>query len=184
MIRIVWRRLDVPGLEWAEIDRGESSSRLAGCAVVVEDGVSHRLEYAIQLDAAGRTRTVRIDAWVGAAAPVRIELAADGRGRWERDGAVVIDSAACLDVDLGFSPLTNSLPIWRLDLAPGAAQDIETAWLRFPGLDLIHGTQTYERLGERTWRYRSDGFEAPVEVDDDGLVVEYGAYWRAVGHEA
>ena len=184
MTRIVWRRLDVPGLEWAEIDRGERSSRLAGSAIVVEDGVSHRLEYAIELDAAGRTRTVRVDAWVGAAAPVRIELQADGHGRWERDGAVVIDSAACLDVDLGFSPLTNSLPIWRLGLEPGASQDIETAWLRFPGLDLIHGTQTYERLGDRTWRYRSGAFEAPVEVDDEGLVVEYGGYWRAVGREA
>ena len=139
MTRIVWRRLDVPGLEWAEIDRGASSSRLAGSAIVVEDDVSHRLEYAIELDAAGRTRTVRVDAWVGAAAPVRIELQADGQGRWERDGAVVIDSAACLDVDLGFSPLTNSLPIWRLDIAAGGSQDIETAWLRFPGLDLIHG---------------------------------------------
>ena len=115
---------------------------------------------------------------------MRIELRADGHGRWERDGAVVIDSAACLDVDLGFSPLTNSLPIWRLGLEPGAAQDIETAWLRFPGLDLILGAQTYERLGERTWRYRSDGFEAPVEVDDAGLVLAYGGYWRAVGREA
>ena len=67
--RIVWRRLDVPGLEWAEIDRGERSSHLTGSAIVVEDDVSHRLEYAIELDAAGRTRKVRVDAWVGAAAP-------------------------------------------------------------------------------------------------------------------
>lgn len=183
MTRIVWRRLDVPGLEWAEIERG-AETRLAGSAIVVEGDVSHRLEYAIGLNAAGCTRSVRVDAWVGAAAPFRIDLRADGRGRWERDGGVVIDAPACLDVDLGFSPLTNSLPIWRLGLAPGATADIETAWLRFPGLDLVHGRQTYERLGERTWRYRSAGFEAPVEVDADGLVVDYGGYWRAVGHEA
>ena len=179
----MWRRLDVPGLEWAEIDRAESGSHLTGSAIVVEGGVGHRLEYAIGLDAAGRTRTARVDAWIGAAAPVRIELHADGHGRWERDGAVVIDSAACLDVDLGFSPLTNSLPVWRLGLAPGASADIETAWLRFPGLDVVHGSQTYERLGELAWRYRSAGFKAPVEVDADGLVSEYGGYWRAVWRE-
>ena len=184
MTRIVWQRLDVPGLEWAEIDRGVDASRLAGTAVVVQDGVGHRLEYAIELDAVGCTRSVHLDAWVGAAAPLRIDLRADGHGRWERDGLIVIDSPACLDVDLGFSPLTNSLPIWRLRLAPGTSRDIETAWLRFPGLDLIRGAQTYERVADRSWRYRSAGFEAPIEVDAAGLVATYGGYWQVVGREA
>lgn len=181
MTRIVWQRLDVPGLEWAEVERAPDATRMAGTVIVVEDGVIHRLEYAIEVDATGSTRTVQVDAHVGAAAPIRMDLHADGHGRWERDGQIVIDSPGCLDVDLGFSPVTNSLPIWRLGLEPGARRDIETAWLRFPGLELIHGSQTYERVGDRSWRYRSGDFEAELEVDAEGLVAEYGAYWRAVG---
>ena len=182
--RIVWQRLDVAGLEWAQVDRRPGGSTLAGTAIVVEDGVIHRIEYAVELDAGGRTRGAHVDAAIGDDLKLRIDLVADGGGRWQRDGGTVIDSPGCLDVDLGFSPLTNSLPIWRLGLAIGESRDLETAWLRFPGFDLVHGSQTYERLGERTWRYRSAGFEARVEVDADGLVAEYGGYWRAVGRGA
>lgn len=181
MTRIVWQRLDTPGLEWAEVDRRADGTGVAGVVLVVEDGVIHRIDYALELDAAGLTRTVVVDARVGAGPPVRFDLRADGQGRWQRDGVTVIDAPACLDIDLGFSPLTNSLPIWRLGLVPGASADIETAWLHFPGLDLRRGSQTYERISDRTWRYRSAGFEAPIEVDGDGLVIEYGSYWRAVG---
>ncbi|HEX7472832.1 MAG TPA: putative glycolipid-binding domain-containing protein [Candidatus Limnocylindrales bacterium] len=182
--RIVWQRLDVPGLEWAQIDRRADGSTLVGTAIVVQDQVIHRIEYSIELDASGRTRTAHVDAAAGDDAPLRIDLVADGHGRWECDGATVIDSPGCLDIDIGFSPLTNSLPIWRLGLEPGESRDIETAWLRFPGLDLIQGSQTYDRVGDRTWRYRSARFEALLEVDAEGLVTEYGRYWRAVGRGA
>jgi len=110
---------------------------------------------------------------------VVLELEADGRGTWRRDGAIVIDSPGALDVDLGFSPSTNSLPIRRLDLSIGKIQEIEVAWILFPSFEVQLGRQTYERLGERAWRYRSEGFEADLSVDEDGLVDRYFE-WRAV----
>jgi hypothetical protein len=91
----------------------------------------------------------------------------------------VIDDPLTLDVDLGFSPSTNTLPIRRLGLAVGATREIGVLWVLFPTFEIVAGRQTYERLGDRSWRYRSTGFVGDLDVDDVGLVETY-AEWRAI----
>ena len=104
-------------------------------------------------------------------------------GRWTRDGAPAPQVAGCLDVDLGFSPVTNTLPIRRLALAVGAAAPVRAAWLRFPGLELEPLEQVYRRLAPARYAYESAAgrFRAELEVDGDGLVTRYGDYWAALG---
>jgi hypothetical protein len=86
-----------------------------------------------------------------------------------------------VDVDLGFTPSTNLLPIRRLSLAVGAEASIRAAWLRFPGLELEPLEQVYRRESEHRYRYESGGgrFAAELEVDEFGLVARYGDYWVA-----
>jgi hypothetical protein len=182
--RVLWERTDIPGFEWCELARSESGGRFEGVALLAFEGVPYRVAYEIELDSDWRTRRVRVtsDGSGGANGPsgrTSFELTSDGAGRWERDGTVVIEASSAVDVDLGFSPSTNTLPIRRLDVAIGEQREIEVAWVLFPSLEVEHGRQSYERLGERTWRYRSVGFEADLEVDEDGLVERYYE-WRAV----
>jgi hypothetical protein len=120
--------------------------------------------------------------WRGGSHDGGIELESDGSGAWTLDDRPVFASPDALDVDLGFSPVTNSLPIWRLgaSLPIGESREIRVAWLLFPELEVVLGRQTYERLSDRVWRYRSEGFEAEVEVGEDGLVDEYAGLWRVV----
>jgi hypothetical protein len=40
--------------------------------------------------------------------------------------------------------------------------------------------QSYERLEERRYRYRSGRFTADLTVDDEGMVLQYGVTWKAV----
>jgi len=186
--RIVWQRLDVVGAEWCEVARTPEGIRIEGVALVGIDGDGHRIDYHLALDAAGRTRSVRIGARAGDHRS--LELDADGEGGWRVDG-VVLDVGArggdasppVLDVDLGFSPLTNSLPVWRFgpDTPVGSEQTIRVAWVLYPSLEVLVGTQSYTRLRERSWRYRSTGFVADLELDTDGLVDTYAGYWRAIG---
>jgi len=133
--RILWQRLDKPGLEWCEISRSPDRTQVAGVALVAHAGVPYRIEYAI------------------------------------------------VDVDLGFSPMTNSLPIWRLGLAPGETRAIRAAWVRFPEFTVEVLRQTYERADQFTYLYRSDGFEASLSIDNEGIVEEYGSYWRVVARQ-
>ncbi len=175
---ILWERSDVPGFEWLELTVEPDGDRLAGVAILAWEGSPCRVEYAIRLDVEGRTRHVRVTS-AGLGPRLELDLEADGAGAWRRDGRTLVGASSAVDVDLGFSPSTNSLPIRRLGLAVGERRDIEVAWVLFPGLDVELGRQSYERLDDRRWRYRSAGFEADLTVDEDGLVERY-AEWRAI----
>jgi hypothetical protein len=58
--RIVWRRLDVPGVEWCEVAATDDGIAIDGLALVDWEGVAHRVEYRVELDDAARTRRVSV----------------------------------------------------------------------------------------------------------------------------
>lgn len=177
-----WRRLDVPGREEARAFRMENGWQLSGKVHVDESGIVARLQYTIDCDVAWRTRSARIVAEVSDQ-PVRFDFAADGAGHWTRDGERVSEVDGALDIDLGFTPATNTLPIRRLNLAVGASAPVRSAWLRFPELRLERLEQTYTRESARSYRYRAivDGqpFTAVLGTDDVGRVLRYGDLWIA-----
>ena len=176
---IVWRRLDPPGHEATRLILAPRPG-LVGVAVFAWEGVPCRLEYAIECDERWRTRAVAVRGWTGAR-PVRIEISADEEGRWLLAGAPVPAVRGALDVDLAFSPSTNTLPIRRLGLAVGAESEVNAAWLRFPELTLEPLKQRYCRTGAATYRYESSGgrFHRDLEVDAEGLVLRYPGLWEA-----
>jgi hypothetical protein len=180
--RMRWRRLDVPGREEARVDRTATGWRLTGELDVEEAGVAARLRYAIDCDPEWRTRSAVIEGDAGGR-PIRFALAADGAGHWTRDGAPVPELAGALDVDLGFTPATNTLPIRRLALAVGESAPVRSAWLRFPELRLEPLEQTYTREAEESFRYQAlvDGepFTARLDTDALGRVHHYEGLWEA-----
>ena len=87
----------------------------------------------------------------------------------------------CVDVDLSFTPATNTLPIRRLGLAVWEEAEIAVAWLRWPELRVERVLQRYARLARDRYRYTQDEFESrSCRVDEHGLVLEYEGLWRAV----
>jgi hypothetical protein len=81
-----------------------------------------------------------------------------------------------LDVDLSFSPLTNTLPIRRLNLldAPvGTSRTVQVAWILLPSLEVIDSSQTYRVIGDHQLRFTSGDFGADIDVDDQGYVLRY-----------
>ena len=54
----------------------------------------------------------------------------------------------CVDVDLSFTPATNTLPIRRLGLDIGEEAEIHVAWLVWPELTVQPVLQRYTRLAE------------------------------------
>ena len=180
--RMRWRRLDVRGREEARADRTATGWRLTGELDVEEAGVAARLRYTIDCDPEWRTRSAAIEGEAGGA-PIRFALAADGAGNWTHDGTPVPELGGALDVDLGFTPATNTLPIRRLALAVGESAPVRSAWLRFPELRLEALEQTYTRETEQSFRYRAlvDGepFIARLDADAFGRVLRYEGLWEA-----
>ncbi len=177
-----WRRLDVPGREEAHVQLTATGWRLIGELHVDEAGVSAELRYEIHCDSEWRTRSALIEGEAAGEA-VRFALAADGAGQWTRDGAPLPDLAGALDVDLGFTPATNTLPIRRLGLAIGDTAPVRSAWLRFPELRLEPLEQTYTREAAQSFRYHAtvDGepFVARLDTDAFGRVLHYEGLWEA-----
>jgi hypothetical protein len=122
----------------------------------------------VETSAGGTTRTLR--------------LTVDEQRRWWDASGELQPLRGCVDVDLGVSPSTNTLPIRRLGLEVGAAAEIGAAWVRFPELDVTRLDQRYTRLDARRYRYQSlpDGRAYAIEVDDRGLVRRYEDGWERV----
>jgi uncharacterized protein len=179
-----WRRLDVRGAEEARVERSVTGWHLMGELQVEESGVAAVLRYSIECDAAWCTRSALIEG-TAAGKATRFELSTDGAGNWKSNGMTVPELAGALDIDLGFTPATNTLPIRRLALAVGASAPVQSAWLRFPELRLERLDQTYTREEERAFRYRAlvDGepFVARLDTDEFGRVIRYEGLWEAVG---
>ena len=180
--RICWKRLDVPGYEESLITRTTSGWQLTGELTVEEVELSARLRYRINCDENWLTRSAFIEGEANGNA-TRFDIISDGRGRWTNNAVAMPELSGAADIDLGFTPATNTLPILRLGLAVGETQPVRSAWLRFPELRLELLEQTYTREAPSIYRYAAmvDGkiFSAQLDVDEHGRVLKYEGLWVA-----
>jgi hypothetical protein len=175
-----WRRVGEFGAECCALGREGTDWWLAGTAVATLDGVPAAARYTVRCDAAWRTRAVAVTVSTGLSdRSLRLEVGDDGV--WRRDGRPLPELDGCVDVDLGVTPATNTLPIRRLGLAVGAQAEVVAAWVRFPDLSISPLRQRYTRLDADRYRYESgddaDTFRSELEVDDLGLVQRYEGGW-------
>ena len=121
----------------------------------------------------------KVAGWVGNET-VEIELSVDSARRWRLNGTECPAVAGCIDLDLGFSPSTNLLPIRRLGLAIGQEAEVRAAWLGFPSFTLEPLDQLYRRMDVATYRYESAGgrFVTELQVNVAGFVTRYPDFWQ------
>jgi len=176
-----WLRVNDTGLERYELLQSIDGWTLRGTILALATNGPAEARYEITCDQVWRTRRVEISLRDGAGER-RLSLASEN-GRWSANGRPSEAMQGCVDVDLAWSPSTNTLPIRRLALAVGQTSGpITAAWVRFPELILEPLPQEYRRIAERRYRYSSRGgeFVADLTVDDDGLVLDYEGLWRRV----
>jgi uncharacterized protein len=192
---LLWRRLDTAGAEHALVDDARG---LTGHGTILANApVPYTLTYELQTDeqwASGRLavraegvgwqRTVTLERAVGRWRVTAGErgdldkaLVSAGRARLLLPGADDPDTLdPALDIDLGFSPLTNTLPIRRLGLLgkpAGTSATITAAWVLVPALTVVAAQQSYTVLGGDRIRYSSGSFTAELTVDEQGYVIDY-----------
>jgi hypothetical protein len=160
------------------------------------DPVAYRLDYSLEAPQNFVTRRLHLEC-VGEGWWRCLTLARAGDRAWtceaEADGDVALDDpggdtdalSSALDCDLGYSPLTNTMPIRRSGLHRRAgAEDFLMAWVSVPDLGVHAMPQRYEHVrGEADGavvRYSSANFAAELELDPGGLVVLYPGLARRV----
>ena len=91
-----------------------------------------------------------------------------------RGGSPELEGTA--DCDLGFSPLTNAMPVLRDRLQrDGTAFEIDVAWVSVPDLTVHRDHQIYEPLAGDRIRFRSPeaDFERSILLTPQGFVLDY-----------
>lgn len=155
---------------------GAAGHRLAGAVQIIREETPVEIAYQVDCAPDWTTRSAVVEI---PALDVDLSIRVDA-GSWIVDGEPRPDLDGCIDVDLGWTPATNTLPIRRLGSAADARRTIRAAWLRWPELVILPSDQTYTRRRDRLWTYASGEFSAELEVDDQGVVVNYGSppIWR------
>jgi hypothetical protein len=177
---ILWRRVDFPGHEIATLDVLDEGWKLSGTAIFSSEHGPSRLDYVVICDSSWRTNSAQIRGVIGGDG-VNLIVSADVERRWHLNGVECGAVEGCIDIDLGFSPSTNLLPIRRLALDIGEEATITAAWLPFPSLRFELLPQLYRRDGDRTYHYESSGgaFVRTLEVNAVGFVTSYPDLWQA-----
>jgi len=196
----VWTGVEEWLAEAASIDLRDGGLTAAGTQLGAHPA-PYRVDYRLDASDGFVTRGLDLTA-VGEGWRRRLRLGHDGAGGWsaevEDDGdppegawdGELPDLSDALDIDLGFSPLTNSMPILRHELhRQGESRDFVMAWVSVPDLRVRASKQRYEHVragdGGATVRFLEvEGeFIAELELDADGLLVFYPALSRRVASD-
>ncbi|MDE1181760.1 putative glycolipid-binding domain-containing protein [Paraburkholderia sp.] len=174
MREVSWTSLDDGGIEHLALDIRDDGVFVESVVVAQHYGLHYRL----RCDAKWHVRYAYLKTMGGAT----LELHADGDGTW-RDGhglhLGMLDG--CIDIDIMATPFTNTLPIRRLTLAEGERRTLSAAYIATPDLRIARFEQAYTCIElDREYRYEglTTNFAAHLSVDDDGLVIDYPAYFR------
>ncbi|MGH2686575.1 MAG: putative glycolipid-binding domain-containing protein [Actinomycetota bacterium] len=186
---LLWRRADLTGIEGSFVEVDETTLSAHG-GVIASGTVPHQLTYRLETSAGFTTRRIVVRA-EGAGWRRDLDLRRDDDGAWTIDGRSgggdlppaggdAGSLKGCPDCDLGYSPLTNTMPVLRhrLHLEEGSTE-VDAAWISVPDLQVERLEQRYSHV-RRTdesavvrYETRSGSFTADIEVDRAGFVVRY-----------
>jgi hypothetical protein len=177
MTDYIWRSTGDAGFEHVRVDDSHPGWTVYDSMIVrAHDGNVRRGGYTLIVDKAWRALELRVMAETEPGSMIAQHLLADGNGAWtDSDERAIPSLAGCMDVDIAWTPLTNTLPVRRLDLRQGEPRDIDVVYLSMPDLAISRMRQRYTRLDAHRVRYESlaSGFSREITLDDDGFVESY-----------
>ncbi|MBP0579557.1 putative glycolipid-binding domain-containing protein [Labrys sp. LIt4] len=181
MPSILWKRLDLEGHDACRIVECDDGWDIAGNAVFDHQGDAANLAYRLNCDRSWLSRKATIGGWIGSRdIHILIERAADGH--WYVNGEKNVDFRGLVDIDLGFTPASNTNAIRRMNLEKGRQSESVAVWLDTEDWSVKALPQVYRRLDANTYDYSSPlhEYQAELSVSEFGLVVEYPALWRMI----
>jgi hypothetical protein len=182
---VVWNRLDVPGMDACRFQRASNGWTISGVAIFIADGSPAKLAYEIMCYTDWSTRVATVSGWIGKR-NMAIALERQEGADWFLNGAAMACASNLVDVDLGFTPATNTSAMRRLNLQQG--QEIETTALWLDTSDWMFKPlrQLYRRKSDSVFDYKSPlhGYQAELTVDAFGVITNYPQLWAVAKIES
>ncbi len=183
---LAWEWISQPGLEYLILNEEASGIRASGWIVATLDVKVVKIHYSVECAAGWRFQQLQMDLESEAGGQRKLSIQHLPQRNWSVDGRPRSDLEGCSDIDIMVTPFTNTLPIRNLGLAVNQPMIIRVAYITVPELEVSPMDQEYTRLdpGEPPARFRyrnlSSGYTAELDVDRDGLVVNYPGLWRQI----
>jgi hypothetical protein len=190
---VAWTKADPPGAEFAVIQIEPTRLSTRGIAIG-SDPEPYRLSFELQTREQYITDRAVIETQ-GAGWTRHLEIQRSPAGVWSASGQSAgklempepggdpAEMGNALDLDLGLSPVFNTMPVLRHNLHNGgSAEDFLMIWVSVPDLSIHASPQRYTFLERRSGAQRlvrfeavgeGEDFVADVQFDSDGLVVDY-----------
>ncbi|MBU3030312.1 putative glycolipid-binding domain-containing protein [Paracoccus marinaquae] len=173
---ILWRRLDRPGHDACALRFEAGEWHLEGAAAWRDRNGPAQVTYSIICGEDWQTRSARLSGRV-AGQGLSLSIRRGAGGEWRANGAEVPGSHGLIDLDLAFTPATNTLALNRLKVPGGG--DSAAIWLDEGDWRLKPLHQGYRRQADGRWHYRAaePGFETFLTVNRHGFVTDYPEFW-------
>ncbi len=174
---LIWQHLEAPGWEHVRVITEHPGWTVFDSILAREaNGQVLRGGYTLVVDKEWRTLELRFMLESEPGSMQGIHLLSEGDGRWfDADEQHIPELDGILDVDIQWSPLTNTLPLNRIGMETGSHHDIRLAYIALPEPRLQVVEQHYHRPDTSTLELSVPGSNEkyPMTVDEDGYVVHY-----------
>lgn len=177
---IVWKNSLINATEFVKIDKEELTT-VKG--YITGEGYEKpwQINYTLTINSRWEVQTVFVD--VMSEQNYTIQLYKNEQLQWMNENGEHLPAFdGCVDVDISFTPFTNSLPINRLQLTTGEGHDLRVVYI-----DIKQGIckpvkQRYLNKGDKVYKYENEdsGYMSELLVDSEGYVVDYPGVWQKV----
>lgn len=178
MHMVFWKRLELEGHDACRFAETRDGWTIEGTAVFEHDYGAAALTYRLLCDKHWSSRKASVRGWVGEnTVELLVERASDGS--WSVNGRNNDALAGLEDIDLGFTPASNTNAIRRLNLPEGEEAESVSVWLDTEDWNVKPLHQWYRRIGGNAYDYESPmhDYRATLLVDEFGAVQEYPNLW-------
>jgi len=174
----IWRRLDMPGHDAAQLTRTDGGWLLRGTTVFKHDAGPACIAYSVAVDSHWRSQRGTVQGFL--ADRTFAHVIVHESGGWYLNGTLIKSLEHLSDIDFGFTPATNLLQLRRAGIAPGQGVDLPVAWFDADSTTLIELPQHYQCLDETRYEYAAPtvGYKGELELRSrNGFVKSYPHLW-------
>lgn len=178
---VLWRRTDIEGMDACSFEGPNSGYLISGTAFFQDQRGPSKISYQVLCNADWSSQSAWVSGWLGAS-KLEFSLSCEPEGKWIKDAEEIVGVDGLLDVDLGFTPATNTNAIRRLRLAVGDEVETTAVWLDTEDWNFKPLRQVYRRLSETEFLYSSPSHDylAKLVTDEFGIIRQYPDLWTAI----
>ncbi|TQM46957.1 hypothetical protein BDE36_4714 [Arcticibacter tournemirensis] len=171
---ILWTGREYYSLENCLIETKATGSIITSSIIGCYDESIYKVAYRIETNQNWETVLLDLTCQHNSKTQI-IKLEGDGKGNWMNNSKKANQFKGCIDVDISLTPFSNTLPIRRLKLKLNQTREIMVLYCDLLGGQIKPVGQRYTCLSNSEYHYENipNDFEATIQVDESGLVVDY-----------